>query len=160
MSSSERGMPAPAFVLECDCDRRGRELVPQAASAGLGRIRPLAEATNEWHPSDPLAVYLYGMRFAVVLVCAWGRPLPRRDVVNQAPQRGDLRVEYLHDPQRLRYLRVARLIDVTSPLKDLLPMLYEVKLVAMNPCAFTLSGFERLDGAEYAQSWLVTSVAT
>ncbi|HVO89587.1 MAG TPA: hypothetical protein VMV45_13675 [Casimicrobiaceae bacterium] len=100
------------------------------------------------------------MRFGIVLVCAWGRPLPRRDVVNQAPKCGDLRVEYLHDPQRLRYLRVARLVDVASPLKDLLPMLYDVSLVAMNPCAFTLSGFERLDGAEYAQSWLATPIGS
>jgi hypothetical protein len=96
------------------------------------------------------------MRFDVKLVCAWGRPLPRRDVVNQAPCSGDLRVEYLHDAVRLRYLRVARLVDVPSPLRELLPTLYDVTLVAMNPCAFTLSGFERLEGADYGQSWLVT----
>ncbi len=98
------------------------------------------------------------MRFAVVLVCAWGRPLPRRDVVNQAPTRGDLRVEYVHDDVRLRHRRVARLIDVTAPLRgDLLPLLYDATLVAMNPCAFTLSGVERIDSAEYAQTWLVTA---
>jgi len=99
------------------------------------------------------------MRFDVVLVCAWGRPLPRRDVVNQRPRAGDLRVEYLHDPTRLRYLRVARLVDLASPLHDVLPTLFDVSLIAMNPCAFTLSGFERLDGAEYAQTWLVTAPA-
>lgn len=39
----------------------------------------------------------------------------------------------------------------------------DVHIVAMSPQAFTLAGIERFDGAQYAQSWLVTttlSVAT
>jgi hypothetical protein len=28
----------------------------------------------------------------------------------------------------------------------------------MSPQAFTLTGFERIDGADFAQSWLVTRV--
>ena len=38
---------------------------------------------------------------------------------------------------------------------DALPALYDPVLVAMSPQAFTLMGFERIEGAEYAQSWLV-----
>jgi hypothetical protein len=29
--------------------------------------------------------------------------------------------------------------------------------MAMSPQAFTLAGFERVDGADFAQSWLVTT---
>jgi hypothetical protein len=35
------------------------------------------------------------------------------------------------------------------------PTLYDVHIVAMSPQAFTLAGFENVDGAQYAQSWLV-----
>ena len=36
-----------------------------------------------------------------------------------------------------------------------LPELLDVRIVSMSPQAFTLSGFERIDGIEFAQSWLV-----
>jgi hypothetical protein len=41
---------------------------------------------------------------------------------------------------------------------DRLPLLYDVTLPAMSPQAFTLIGFERIEGADYAQSWLITQV--
>ena len=37
-----------------------------------------------------------------------------------------------------------------------LPELLDVRLMAMSPQAFTLAGFERVAGVEYAQSWLVS----
>ena len=37
----------------------------------------------------------------------------------------------------------------------LLPELCDVRIVSMSPQAFTLSGVDRIDGVEYAQSWLV-----
>jgi hypothetical protein len=40
--------------------------------------------------------------------------------------------------------------------KSEIPRLYDVRIVSMSPQAFTLTGFERIEGAEYAQSWLVT----
>ena len=39
---------------------------------------------------------------------------------------------------------------------DRLPPLYDATLPAMSPQAFPLAGFERIAGADYAQSWLVT----
>jgi len=39
---------------------------------------------------------------------------------------------------------------------DRLPPLYDVTLPAMSPQAFTLTGFERIEGTDYAQSWLIT----
>jgi hypothetical protein len=99
------------------------------------------------------------MQFAVVPVCVWGRPLARREIANLRPVTGDLRVEYLLDRVRLRHLRVARLVDGSSPIRrELLPMLLDVQLVAMSPGAFTLAGLERIDGAEYAQAWIASVV--
>ena len=39
---------------------------------------------------------------------------------------------------------------------DKLPELLDARLMAMSPQAFTLKGFERVDGVEYVQSWLVS----
>jgi hypothetical protein len=39
---------------------------------------------------------------------------------------------------------------------DELPTLFDPALLAMSPQAFSLTGFERIDGVDYAQSWLAT----
>ena len=96
------------------------------------------------------------MRFRVLRLRHRGRPLPRREWHAGAPQVGDLRVEQLYDEELLRHLRFARLVDIARTAgPDALPALYDPVLVAMSPQAFTLMGFERIEGAEYAQSWLV-----
>ena len=38
---------------------------------------------------------------------------------------------------------------------DALPALYDPVLIAMSLQAFTLTGFERIEGTDYVQSWLV-----
>ena len=55
---------------------------------------------------------------------------------------------------------MARLLDPGAPgHPGDAPTLLDVRLIAMSPQAFTLSGFERVDGADYAQSWLVVRAA-
>jgi hypothetical protein len=39
--------------------------------------------------------------------------------------------------------------------REALATLYDPTLIAMSPLAFTLSGFERIDEQDFAQSWLV-----
>jgi hypothetical protein len=39
------------------------------------------------------------------------------------------------------------------------PTLLDVRLIGVSPSAFSLIGFERFDGAEYAQSRVVQDVA-
>lgn len=86
-----------------------------------------------------------------------GRPLPRREVANREPAVGDLRVEQLYDETLNRHIRIAQLLNPLRPVRpEQLPTLYDPVLLAMSPQAFTLTGFERLDGVDYAQSWLVT----
>lgn len=99
------------------------------------------------------------MRFAVRLLRRRGRLLSRYDVANLPPLIGDLRVEEMMDTVCGRYLRTASLRPddrVVGP--ALIPDLFDVHLIGMSPIAFSLTGIERMDGAEFAQSWLVTPV--
>jgi hypothetical protein len=49
----------------------------------------------------------------------------------------------------------------TAPLRTVPPpsTLLDVRLIGMSPSAFSLTGFERVEGVEYAQSWLVQDTA-
>ena len=97
------------------------------------------------------------MRFTIRLLRYRGRTLPWREVIYRPALSGDLRVEESFDQELRRYLRTARLVDETSVLPiPGRPELRDARLVAMSPLAFTLAGFERIEGADYAQSWIVT----
>jgi len=98
------------------------------------------------------------MRLSVRRLRYKGRPLPKHEWMNRPAANGDLRVEQVFDEELRRYLRMARVVSVgrvQDP--DELPHLYEPLLVAMSPAAFSLAGFERVDGADFAQSWLVSA---
>jgi hypothetical protein len=96
------------------------------------------------------------VRFAVRLLRYHGRVIPWREVINRPPLVGDLRIEEVRDEELRRYVRTALLWNEHSvlPSRDR-PCLFDVHIVGMSPQAFSLTGFERVDGAEYAQSWLV-----
>lgn len=96
------------------------------------------------------------MRFVVRSLCHRGRILPWREVANRQPLFGDPRVEECLDEKLHRYVRTARLVDESNvrPSNTRCELL-DVRIMAMSPQAFTLTGFERINGVEYAQSWLV-----
>lgn len=99
------------------------------------------------------------MRFCVRFLRHRGRVIPWRTVANQPAKVGDLRVEETRDDELHRYVRTAKLFsDEVIVYSAALPELHDVRLVAMSPQAFTLAGFERIEGVEYAQSWLVAPV--
>jgi len=55
---------------------------------------------------------------------------------------------------------MARLLDPATPgYAKQPPTLLDVRLIGMSPSAFSLAGFERAEGVEYAQSWLVQHTA-
>lgn len=98
------------------------------------------------------------MRFAVRLLRHRGRVIPWRDVVNRTPRIGDVRIEESRDDELHRYVRTAKLfpddgsvVFVAPP-----PELRDVRMIGMSQQAFTLAGLEHVDGADYAQSWLVS----
>jgi hypothetical protein len=67
------------------------------------------------------------------------------------------RIQECLDSRLHRYVRAARLFDVSSLLySDNLPELLDARPMGMSPQAFTLTGFERVAGVEHAQSWLVS----
>jgi hypothetical protein len=100
------------------------------------------------------------MLFVVRLLRYRGRVLPWREVVNRPPLTGDLRVEQCYDEDLRRHVRMARLLDPTAPrYARQPPTLLDVRLIGMSPSAFSLSGIERVEGVEYAQSWLVRDTA-
>ena len=100
------------------------------------------------------------MRLSVVVMFEQGRPRRRDEVTRTAPLCGDLRIEYRPDSMRNRAVRVARLLVSNGADDDLLPPLEGLELVGMSPVAFTLSGVERMDGAYFAQTWLVRQTPT
>jgi hypothetical protein len=103
-------------------------------------------------------MYGIAMRFAVRFLRHRGRIIPWRMIANQPAKVGDLRIEECRDEELHRYVRAAKLFPSdASRYLTTLPELLDVQIVGMSPQAFTLSGFERIDGAEYAQSWLVAS---
>ena len=98
------------------------------------------------------------MLFEVRFLRFRGRVLPWREVVNRRALSGDLRVEQCYDEELRRHVRMARLLNPATPgHAKQPPTLLDVRLIGMSPSAFSLSGFERVDGVEYAQSWLVGS---
>jgi hypothetical protein len=124
------------------------------------RERVLVEAMRVAGQRSGTVPHIYTvpqMRFVVRLLRYRGRILPWRDVMNQEPKCGDLRIEECLDKDLRRYVRTARLFDEANVLPSRpLPELLDVRLLAMSPQAFTLTGFERAGGVEYAQSWLVS----
>ena len=97
------------------------------------------------------------MRFAVRFLRYRGRIVPFREVMNQPALAGELRIEECRDEGLRRYVRTATLHHgSTSTYCPDAPRLFDVCLMAMSPQAFTLTGLERIEGVEYAQSWLIT----
>ena len=87
------------------------------------------------------------MLFVVRFLRYRGRVLPRREVVNRAVLSGDLRVEQCYDEELRRHVRMARLLDPAKPgHAEQPPTLLDVRLIGMSRPAFSLSGFERVEG--------------
>ncbi len=96
------------------------------------------------------------MHFLVRPLRYRGRVLPWRDVINRPALVGDLRVEERLDEELRRYVQIARLVDNGNVRPERVrPELLDARLIVMSPQAFTLTGFERVSGVAYAQSWLV-----
>ena len=98
------------------------------------------------------------MRFAVVPIFIRGRMLDRRSLQNVIPRVGELRLEFLMDQQRGRYLQFASLREERVGLsEEMLAKLHNPQIIGMSPMAFSLTGFEQIGEVDYAQSWLVSA---
>ena len=85
-----------------------------------------------------------------------GRPLKRPELLDVPPFEGVLKVNEARDYDLSRAVVRARLIQATSGLQtDVLPELSDVRLVWAEDNKLRLTGFEEVDGAAYAQTWVV-----
>ncbi|UOB06848.1 hypothetical protein [[Acidovorax] ebreus] len=96
------------------------------------------------------------MRVKVKLLQHKGRALKRPELLDIPPFEGVLKVNEARDYDLSRAVVRARLIQATSGLQtDVLPELSDVRLVWAEDNKLRLTGFEEVDGAAYAQTWVV-----
>jgi hypothetical protein len=96
------------------------------------------------------------MRVKVTPLRERGRNLNRDAVFKKPKYVGDLRVDEHRDPELGRPLVYARLMDVASGVEtDVLPQLGDARLLWAAKGSMRLAGFERIEGADYAQTWSV-----
>lgn len=96
------------------------------------------------------------MRVKVKLMQHKGRALKRPELLDVPPFEGVLKVNEARDYDLSRAVVRARLIQATSGLQtDILPELSDVRLVWAEDNKLRLTGFEEVDGAAYAQTWVV-----
>jgi hypothetical protein len=96
------------------------------------------------------------MRVKVKLLQHKGRALKRPELLDVPPFEGVLKVNEARDYDLSRAVVRARLIQATSGLQtDVLPELSDVRLVWAEDNKLRLTGFEEVDGAAYARTWVV-----
>ena len=99
------------------------------------------------------------MRFQTLRLRYKVRPSPGRELTVRTPVGGYLRGEWVFDDILRREVKFARLVNVVCVIgPDDLPPRFDPTLIAMSAQAFTLSGFERVEGVDHAQSWMVTAL--
>lgn len=99
------------------------------------------------------------MRFRVIPMRDRGVRMPLRELANQESFVGELVIYECVDEPSKHTLRVAALHGANQTSLDILPPLYDVAIVGMAPLAFSLRGYERIEGrrgpVDVAQEWLV-----
>jgi hypothetical protein len=85
-----------------------------------------------------------------------GQSLNQDDLRKLPPRAGELRVEEERDPALRRQVLRARLLDITRDAeRDILPGLSDARLVFARDGKMTLIGTERIDRAEFGQTWSI-----
>jgi hypothetical protein len=96
------------------------------------------------------------MKVGVKTLRKGGRNLHRGELNELPPVEGELRVEEERDPALRRQVLRARLLDISRGTEhDLLPSLTDARLIYVAGKKLTLIGTERVDLAEFGQTWAV-----
>lgn len=96
------------------------------------------------------------MRVRVRRLRKQGRMLNRDELKDIPPHVGMLRVTEVRDHQLSRPVLCARLLDLTTKVDtDMLPELGDARLLEVAGRSMRLTGIERLQDADVAQTWLV-----
>lgn len=96
------------------------------------------------------------MRVQVRPLRAKGRNLNRDELKDLPPFLGTLKVAEARDHELGRPVVRARLLDITTGTNaDVLPELCDARLLWAEGKKWRLTGFERIDAADYMQTWSV-----
>lgn len=96
------------------------------------------------------------MRVKVRTMRQAGRNMHRGEMSLLPAHVGELRVKEEHDHQLCRQVLRARLLDLSQGIgHDILPSLTDARLIHAADGKLTLIGTERVDMAEYGQTWSV-----
>lgn len=96
------------------------------------------------------------MRVQVKAMRQKGRNLPVDQLKELPPKAGELVVEQKRDPELSRNTLRARLIDHKND--DILPELSSAELLLTKKNIIHVSGLERIDQVDYAQTWSIEVV--
>lgn len=96
------------------------------------------------------------MRVRVRPLRARGRNLPRSHVYEAPAHVGELTVSEFRDHELARPVMRARLTDTTGGTEaDVLPELSDAQLLWVRHNEIRLKGFERIEGMDVAQAWVI-----
>lgn len=96
------------------------------------------------------------MRVRVHTLRRHGRQLKREDFDAVPPFVGVLKVTEARDHELSRPVIRAKLVDITTGTEtDVLPELSDARLLWLEKEKMRLTGFERIGGIDYAQTWSV-----
>lgn len=84
-----------------------------------------------------------------------GRNMPSAQCMAQPGAIGELSVCEWRDPELGRCVVRAQLLESVATATDVLPELDDAHLLSMKDGQMRLSGYERIEHASYAQTWLV-----
>lgn len=90
------------------------------------------------------------MKFRVTPMRDRGVRIPVRELANQQSYLGELVIYESRDDETGRSIRIAALHGENRTSLDLLPPLRNVEITGAAPLAFTLAGFERIQGQRRA----------
>jgi hypothetical protein len=84
-----------------------------------------------------------------------GKAYPRWQLANLASYTGELRIEESREENLSRFMRRARLLDHEQDKLEVLPPLMDAAVLWLKENKMAITGFERIESTDYAQTWLV-----
>lgn len=93
------------------------------------------------------------MRFEIAPLYILGKRRPAKDMRSAERITTDLHIDHWPSTPLGRPAVVAHIFKTTPAAPDKLPPLYDAQIEGMAQLAFTVSGFELVDGVLYRQEW-------
>jgi hypothetical protein len=138
-----RGRNAPKFVRCSD--------LPRAASMYASQHT----GSDKLDKITGIEVGRVFVQFFVLLQRQEGRMRPRWQLGAARGTLGELRVSDVLDEILRRRTLVARLLDIATPTRDLVPPLKDARLLYVDHLRMVLSGFEQIGERDFAQTWML-----